>query len=232
MWGVQSDTNIVMYFLLANGVRIYDSNEYGKIITRINTPPAYRAMQYIQDLTFVYKTCKISGLTATSPFLLKKASILLTANGSTYNNQLKGKGLGSIGYVPMPLGPDTTERMNATQTAASYLFMSSCRDLEKVIKVMSYTFIGWNPANPNFRTPEEIAAMAMRNWMPDESEKEIPYMLIAHTKSTLMPLPPDLNTIVNTQILQPINAGVDRPATIIDRAMPAIQSTLDELFNR
>lgn len=242
-WGMQAVGQILTYSLiLANGMPIYSENN-GRLELNMETPQAIRAMQYMSDLVFTHKVCTILRSASKNTLFQNGQCAMWIVNSGAFNmNYCQGTGMGSVGYVPMPLGPDATSRINYSQSSTFPSYLSSCEDIENVVKAMTYVYSIWNPSNAGYTSLDDRGRMDWEVWsgeevyapgreLTTEEERDVQFMKISDSNPTVMPFPNSLTNIIRNNIVNPMVAGRDPVSTIIYSATPIIQAEIDSLFN-
>lgn len=168
-WGVSYWTMTQLYqcLLLSNDAKIVEENNGVFTFTMADDPKALHAMQFLQELLYIYKVSTPTASAWWQVFRQGKA-VMCTAPSWVGNSNLKSSMPGvNLGFEIFPYGPDNPDKIPMPHTSNwGYAAVNTLKDPEHTIKVIAYIEDVTNPNHVyNLTAEDSMIVSAQNQWM-------------------------------------------------------------------
>jgi hypothetical protein len=225
-WGIESNNSYISEGILVSNDAYYTKvNKNGDVIYDLDSRNAINALEFMKNLTFVYKVL-VKFPSLTNLYFTKGKSAMLIAPWSINYRYCRGlMKLGSVGYAPLPMGPDTDHFGSHATNSTFYAYPILLEGPGDVITIMSDLMAGWDQAKPE-ATPEGDTS-AMLFYLDTMRDVDWFFKVAENTTCEFYQGFTDFKTIILNELVNPIWLGQVPVGTAVESVKQKAQDAIN-----
>ncbi len=234
-WGLilPGNTRFMQELMYSNGVFPLEV-EGDKVVFKLDSPPAMRALQFASDLVYIHKVTKNDNATTVKTYVAGKGAMAIV--NFMNNRPILAVGVDS-GIAPLPKGPDVGVYQNRMVAAGVFSVLTTCLYPKEVTQIFTEACLLWDENLKPIPAYQEVLDVYGYDWLwnplnpirriSTEREFELCYeMLYPLLRVEVTTGYPDLTNILNNNVYTNILTGTMSVA----QAVAAVKSQILDII--